>query len=108
MHFGKGLESYLRQNNAIGMNVKTRLLSFFRDCWFDQNAGIDWLRLLGSKNSETEIKLQCRGVILQSFGVRKVNEITVSTENRNLQVEYNIDTIYSTNYTQFLEVITNA
>ncbi len=53
--FGKGLQSYKYKNNAIMQNVKTRLLSFLNDCWFDMEAGIDWYRLLGTKNTNLDI-----------------------------------------------------
>ena len=102
--YGIGKNNYLRDQNAIAENIDTRLLSFFRDCFFDMTAGVDWFRLLGTKTTEQEIILSCRRVILQSYGVVKVNSISASTNGRNLILSYNIDTIFTSAFTSNLEV----
>lgn len=104
-NFGKGKESYLTDNNAIAMNIQTRLLSFFRDCWFDPDAGIDWLRLLGSKSTEQEIILNIRGTILQSYGVNRVNSIALQHSGRSVIISYDIDTLFTQNSSQIVEVL---
>ena len=103
--FGTVAQNYLRDQNAIMQNIETRLLSFLNDCFFDMSAGIDWFRLLGSKSTEQEIVLQSRAVILQSYGVVRVNNISVSTNFRNLILQYNIDSIFSSNFLSSLEVL---
>jgi hypothetical protein len=70
--FGKGRNSYDADNKAIITNVKTRLLSFLNDCFFDLDAGIDWWNLLGSKNKEA-LFLSIKETILTSYGVEKIN-----------------------------------
>jgi len=104
--FGQSLQSYLTDNAAIAENVQTRLLSFLNDCFFDMGAGIDWFRLMGSKNTLQEILLTIRAVILSSYGVVKVNSITpsVSASTRKLSVTYSIDTIFSKSYSQTIQV----
>lgn len=103
--FGLGLQNYLRDQNAVALNIKTRLLSFFNNCFFDLEAGIDWFRLLGTKNTEQELQLQCRSVILQSYGVIKINSFSSSIQNRGAIIQYNIDTIFSSKFSQNLEVL---
>lgn len=103
--FGKGLESYVTDNDAIALDVRTSILSFFKDCWFSPNAGIDWLRLLGSRSTRQEIVLNVRGTILKRTGVTKVNSIETSVQDRRLTISYNIDTIFSQNNTQIVEVL---
>lgn len=103
--FGKGIESYATDDNAIALNIQTNILSFFKDCWFDPTAGIDWLRLLGSKSTQQEIKLNVRGTLLKSYGVTKVNSINLVFRNRRLTVSYNINTIFSHNSSQIVEVV---
>lgn len=103
---GKGLQSYLRDNDAIAENVQTRLLSFLNDCWFDTTAGIDWIRLLSTRSTKEEIILSCRGIILQSYGVVRVNSINLNSfDNRNLSLTYNIDTIFTR---RFSSTISNS
>ena len=103
--FGKGVESYVKDNNAIALNIQTRLLSFFKDCWFDPNFGIDWFRLLGSKSTKQEIMLNVRGIILQSYGVVRMNSIDVVLDGRRATLSYNIDTIFSQKVSQIVEVL---
>lgn len=104
-NFGQGLESYAVDNNSIALDVQTSILSFFKDCWFDPNAGIDWLKLLGTKSTQQEIQLSVRGAILQRQGVTKVNSINLTLRNRKLSISYNINTIFSNNNSNVVEVI---
>lgn len=104
--FGKGLSSYNIDDAAIGEDIKTKLMCFLKDCWFDQEFGIDWQRLLGTKGTLDEIKLTIRAVILRVYGVVKVNEISAFSdgETRGLTVRYNIETIFSQGYANTVEV----
>lgn len=104
-NFGRGIESYVIDDNAIALDIRTSILSFFKDCWFDPNAGIDWLRLLGSKSTQKEIELNVRGTILRTTGVTKVNSISSVFRGRRLTVSYNINTIFSQNSSQIVEVV---
>ena len=105
--FGKGTENYLFGNQAIGENVQTRLLSFLNNCFFDMNAGIDWFTYLGLPNKSQEIVLRARAVILQSYGVVSVTSLNIAINDpkRSAILTYTINTIYTQNYTQNLEVI---
>jgi len=104
-NFGFGKQSYAIQDNAIALDVKTRILSFLKDCWFAPSAGIDWLTILGTKSTQQQIQLTVRGTILQSYGVTKVNSINANVINRHLTITYDINTIFSKNQTQIVEVI---
>lgn len=104
--FGKGKQSYNYKTDAIAENVSTRLNEFLNDCFFNMGAGLDWLRLLGDKNTMNEIVLTLRSKILQSEGVVRVNSIDAKMSGRrSLTVSYNIDTIYTQNFNQSLEVV---
>jgi hypothetical protein len=106
--FGVGKHNYFFDQNAIAQNIETRLLSFYRDCFFDRDAGVDWFRLLGTKTTEQEITLSCRRIILQSYGVVKINSLSVSYTGRRLFITYDIDTIFTSKYSQSVEVVSNA
>jgi len=105
--FGKGKENYLSGQLAIAENIQTRILSFFGNCFFDMSAGINWFTLLGIPNSEQQIMLNVRAVILQSYGVVSVNSISLNlvNSNRRATLTYSINTIYTQNYTQTLQVV---
>ena len=103
---GKGLSSYNLADNAIAENIKTRLMSFLNDCWFDMTFGIDWFRLLGSRNTQAEIRLTVRSIILASDGVTQLNNFDVVFDDitRAMTITGNINTIYSVNVPLDVEV----
>lgn len=107
--FGHGKQDYFTDNAAIAENIRTRLLSFFGDCFFDLEAGVDWFSLLGYPATVEEIQLSCRAVIANSAGVVNVNDVSVvqNRDERTAFVNYNVDTIFSANYNGGVEV-TNA
>jgi hypothetical protein len=105
--FGKGKSNFLSGNLAIAQNIKTHLLSFYKDCFFDTEAGVDWFRLLGSLGqitNKTEIQLRTRAIILQCYGVVRIVSLSSSVSGRALSLSYIIDTIYTSNFSQSLEV----
>lgn len=97
--FGSGRGNYFRDAAAIAANVRTRLLFWLNDCFFALEDGVDWRNLLGGKRpaAEQAIVLQCRTVIIESFGVVKIVSVTsfFATAPRRLTVNYTIDTIFS-------------
>lgn len=105
--FGQGTESYLYGELAIGENIKTRILSFLNNCYFDTGAGIDWFTYFGLPGKQQITLLSIRAVILQSYGVVKINSLNVNmNENqRSAIITYNIATIYSPNYSQNLQAV---
>lgn len=104
-NFGSGKQSYLLDNEAVAQNVQTRLYEFLNDCFFNMEAGIDWIRLLGTKDTEDEIVLSCKAVILETPEVVRVNSISASVNSsRRIIIEYNIDTNYSRNFQQTAEI----
>lgn len=103
--FGRGKQDYLTKNDAIALNIETRLLSFFNDCFFDLAAGLDWFGFLSRKNTSKEIELNSRAVILQSYGVVQVTSLTATISGRVLSLKYTIDTIYTKQFSKNLEVI---
>ncbi len=86
--FGNGLGNYLTDQNAIALDVQTRLYSFLGDCFFDAESGIDWFNLLGSKN-EAALLFSIKATILNTNGITSVTELNAALDtNRNLTVSY--------------------
>lgn len=104
-NFGQGTESYVSGEQAIGLNIKTRLLSFLGNCFFDILAGLNWFVFLGTPGQQQQTLLSIQSVILQSYGVTKVNSVTFNLlPTGSAIITFNINTIYSSNYTQSLQV----
>lgn len=101
--FGSGLGNYISNDAAIGLNINTRLLSWLNDCFFDMNAGIDWLNRLGSKNQQNLLDIDLRRLILQSYGVQGIVTFSTSLIGRVFNASYTVNTIFSQAYTNSLE-----
>lgn len=108
--FGKGQSSYLSGNLAIAENISTRLKSFLNDCFFDMNAGIDWITYLGTPGRQDELTLRVKALILLSYGVINCTQVSINVDRnkRAASLSYNINTIFSTNYQQDIEVVNYA
>ncbi len=96
--FGKGLNNYVSQNNAVGLNIETRILSWMNDCFFDLPAGIDWSNRLGSKNQRELLEQDLKRIILQSEDVTGINSLTTSLIDREFRASYDVSTIYSRSF----------
>lgn len=94
-NFGRGKQDYLQENAALAQNIKTRLQSFYQDCFFAPTEGIDWFTFLGSKNRDG-LKNAVSKVILNTVGVYSVDEVNFNLdENRQLLIEYVVTSLWS-------------
>ena len=103
--FGLGKQNFLTNNNAIGENVQTNLYCFLRDCYFDIQKGVDWLRFFSVPTSQQEITLSVRGIILLCYGVTSINKLDVSVVNRKIFITGNINTIFTSQFQLNLEYV---
>lgn len=91
--FGAGFQNYLTKQNAIALDIKTRLQCFLGDCFFDAGSGLDWFNLLGSKN-EAALLFSVKSVILNTPGVNNVTLLSKSQSGRGLTVIYEVNTVF--------------
>lgn len=96
--FGSGRGNYVTDNAAIGLNIRTRILSWLNDCFFDMEAGIDWANRLGSKNQRGLLELDLKRIILQSEGVTGIVSLDTFMDGRKFTANYSVNTIYSQAY----------
>lgn len=101
--FGAGQNNYAQENDAVSLNVRTRIMSWVGDCFFDLAAGIDWINRLGSKNQRELLELDLRTIILQTEGVTGINSLSTNLDGRNFKATYDIQTIYSQSYIDTIE-----
>jgi hypothetical protein len=94
--FGKGRNDYKRNQLAVAQNIKTRLQSFLGDCFFDEEAGIDWFNLLGAKN-QLALELAISSTILNTENVTGLLQLNIVLDpvTRNLLIQYACQTIFS-------------
>lgn len=92
--FGKGKNDYKRDLKAITQNIKTRLMSFLGDCFFDTTAGIDWFNLLGGKD-QLALELAVSSVILNTQNVTGLRQLSIDiSPSRNVTIRYRVQTTY--------------
>lgn len=102
--FGKGVYNYARQQEATKLNIRTRLLSWVNDCFFDMSAGIDWLNRLGDKQQRELLEQDIKRVITQSEDVIELVTFSTTLLGRQFSAEYTVRTIYSKLVTDFIQV----
>jgi hypothetical protein len=106
--FGKGRNSFDAGAKAIMTNIKTRLLSFKDDCFFDADAGVDWWNMPDYKDKKAFI-YQVRAVIMQSYGVARLTDLDASfSQNRVLSLNYSVETIYKERLSDNTEILQYA
>lgn len=97
--FGSGKNSYVTENQEIGLNIRTRVLSFLGDCFFATEEGIDWWNLLDMGKQE-QLENSIQETIKNTPGVTAINSVDVVLgANRKITITYDIQTIYSESYT---------
>lgn len=88
--FGKGRNSYLKDSEALMMNIRTRLLEFLNDCFWDMEKGIDWWTLMGGKDLK-KILVDVQRTILRSYQVKRIVNLDYNLTNRKLFISISIE-----------------
>lgn len=99
--FGNGLQDYGDNLISTAQNIKTRLLSFKYDCFFDLTAGIDWFNILARRGRYARdiVEINIRLCILQSLYVTElIDLVVIENEDRSLNVTYTVNTIFGEIY----------
>lgn len=93
-NFGKGKQDYASDSLAVSYRLKTKLLSWNRDCFFDAEAGIDWKNILGNKNVKSTADYAVRNVLATDEGVDEVEYFESSMSGRVYTCTARVKTIY--------------
>jgi hypothetical protein len=107
--FGQGISGYATLNNAIGLNIRTRLLSWKGDCFFSLGDWVDWIGRL-DKGQQDNLAQELQGVILQSYGVTAITSFTgaLNDMTRNYTATYQVTTIFSQSFTDTINLAAGA
>jgi hypothetical protein len=103
--FGLGINSYKSNNDAIELNLKTRLLEWKNDCFFNIDAGIDWPNL---SKSQSILEVNIKTIIAETDGVVSIDSFTTSVTDRTLIVNFTVTTIYSSQSNIILDLYPNV
>lgn len=88
--FGKGRNSFVTGNQALMLNIKTRLLSFLNDCFFDMGAGIDWWTYLGGKDLKS-VLADVQRTVLRSSQVKRIVNLDYTLNHRVFAISLSVE-----------------
>ena len=93
--FGRGLQSFVTEKNALKQNISTRLKSWKSDCFFAMDDGVDWQNFLDIGKKKF-LDIDIKRVILQTEGVLRISSYTstLNTETRAATISAQVATIY--------------
>lgn len=95
--FGRGLQSYVTEKNALNQNISTRLKSWKNDCFFAMNDGIDWANLM-DKGTKDLLDLDIKRCLLQTEGVLRIDSYssTLDSIGRGIEIVAEVFTVFGT------------
>lgn len=93
--FGRGINAYKKDMEALKQSIKTRLLQWKTDCFFATNEGVDWNNFLDI-GRKTFLDSDIKRVILQTGGVLRISSYssTLDSDTRSLSVSVSVDTVF--------------
>lgn len=93
--FGKGIGSYSGDTQAIAYDVKSKILSWVGDCFFNEAAGIDWKNILGSKDQKSQLDDAIKKIIVEEYGVIELSFFESEISDRTYHCTVRFKTIYN-------------
>ena len=94
--FGNSQSNYVRNINAVALDIKMRLYEWYQDCFFNLEQGIPWKTRLGSHNQKELLDTDVRTTAQAVEGVLNIFDFTSQVNGRTYRCQFNVYTIYST------------
>lgn len=102
--FGKNLQNFVYNGDAVVQAIKTNLLLFKGEWWEDTSDGLPaFQNILGipaSQQNEDAVALIVKERIASTKGVSKVTNCVCTYTDRQLTISYSIITDYSENMSE--------
>lgn len=98
--FGRGQNDYATDSNAIAYDLKSKILSWYGDCFFAMEEGLDWKNILGSKNGKEALDKGIKQIIALEEGVIELTYFDSSLVGR----DYHCTARVKTEYNETIEV----
>lgn len=97
---GHGLNDYADDALGVAYTIKMKVLSWFGDCFFAMNDGIDWKNILGNKNTKDQADSSIKEIIV---GDPEITEL-VYFESVVVDRKYTCTIRFKTVYGETIEV----
>lgn len=92
--FGKSKQDYADNALGVAYTVKMKILSWYKDCFFDMDAGIDWKNLLGSKITKDEIDSAIKAIVQSEPEITSLTFFESNVTERIYTATIRFKTIY--------------
>ena len=92
--FGKSMQDYAENALGVAYTVKMKILSWYRDCFFAMDSGIDWKNIIGSKTSKEQADIAIRDIIQDEQEVLNITYFESSVNDRVYTATIRFRTIY--------------
>ena len=93
-NFGKGVQNYADESLGVAYTVKMKILSWYKDCFFEMDAGIDWKNIMGSKTTKTEADTAIKEIIQTEPEILELTYFESSVTDRVYTATIRFKTIY--------------
>ena len=93
--FGSGQLNYVRDINAVGVDIQWRLKEWYQDCFFNLEQGIPWDVRLGSHNQKELLDQDVQATVLSVEGVINIFNFTGSVIGRRYTCQFEVYTAYT-------------
>ena len=98
--FGKSKQDYASESLATAYDVKQKILSWYNDCFFDMQSGIDYKNLLVEKGGKQQIDNSIKKILLVQPDIIEITYFESSVTDR----KYTLTTRFKTVYNETIEV----
>lgn len=93
--FGKSNQDYADNALGVAFTVKMKILSWYKDCFFDMESGVDWKNILGSKTSKEQADIAIREIIQTEPEIVELTYFDSSVVDRTYTATIRFKTIYN-------------
>ena len=92
--WGKSNQDYTKDSLSVAYSVKMKILSWYKDCFFAQDEGIDWKNILGSKVSKKAADDAIKEIIRQEDEILDLTRFESEVVDRSYTATVRFTTIY--------------
>ena len=92
--FGKSKQDYADNALGVAYTVKMKILSWYKDCFFEMNAGVDWKNILGAKTTKEQADIAIKEIIQTEPEVTEMTYFDSNVVNRIYTAIIRFKTIY--------------
>lgn len=93
--FGTGNSDFANNSLATAYDIKTQILSWYGDCFFAMQDGIDWKNILGTKDQKKTLDTAIKQILVTQEDVIEISYFDSEITNRQYHCTARVKTIYN-------------